>query len=166
MEISRQRRRSSLLEGSTTTCPTCKGTGHLRSTESSALVALRGLEKEGTRGRAKRVRISVPTSVAIYLLNEKRDHLLMIEQRFAMSISVTADDSILAPEFSIEALENREPGEELPIAPLSVESIEAIEIDDTSDEDEDDDDDNNGDKDERDTCNIDDDVAATMSWSA
>ena len=138
MEISRQRRRSSLLEGSTTTCPTCKGTGHLRSTESSALVALRGLEKEGTRGRAKRVRISVPTSVAIYLLNEKRDHLLMIEQRFAMSISVTADDSILAPEFSIEALENREPGEELPIAPLSVESIEAIEIDDTSDEDDDD----------------------------
>ena len=139
MEISRQRRRSSLLEGSTTTCPTCKGTGHLRSTESSALVALRGLEKEGTRGRAKRVRISVPTSVAIYLLNEKRDHLLMIEQRFAMSISVTADDSILAPEFSIEALENREPGEELPIAPLSVESIEAIEIDDTSDEDDDED---------------------------
>ena len=134
MEISRQRRRSSLLEGSTTTCPTCKGTGHLRSTESSALVALRGLEKEGTRGRAKRIRISVPTAVAIYLLNEKRDHLLMIEQRFSMRISVEADDSILAPEFSIEALENREPGEELTMAPLSVESIEEIEIPDTPEE--------------------------------
>ncbi|WP_291842655.1 ribonuclease E/G [Maricaulis sp.] len=134
MEISRQRRRSSLLEGSTTTCPTCKGTGHLRSTESSALVALRGLEKEGTRGRAKRIRISVPTSVAIYLLNDKRDHLLMIEQRFSMSISVAADDSILAPEFAIEALETREPGEELTIAPLSVESIEEIEIPEIPDE--------------------------------
>ncbi|MDF1767345.1 ribonuclease E/G [Maricaulis sp.] len=134
MEISRQRRRSSLLEGSTTTCPTCKGTGHLRSTESSALVALRGLEKEGTRGRAKRIRISVPTAVAIYLLNEKRDHLLMIEQRFSMRISVEADDSILAPEFSIEALENREPGEVLTMAPLSVESIEEIEIPDTPEE--------------------------------
>ncbi|RKR03062.1 Rne/Rng family ribonuclease [Maricaulis maris] len=136
MEISRQRRRTSLLEGSTTTCPTCKGTGHLRSTESSALVALRGLEKEGTRGRAKRIRISVPTAVAIYLLNDKRDHLLMIEQRFSMNVLVTADDTILAPEFTIEALENREPGEELTIAPLSVESIEEIEIPDVPDEDE------------------------------
>jgi ribonuclease E len=141
MEISRQRRRSSLLEGSTTTCPTCKGSGHLRSTESSALVALRGLEKEGTRGRAKRIRISVPTAVAIYLLNDKRDHLLMIEQRFSMSIAVTADDTILAPEFSIEALENREPGEELVMAPLSVESIEEIEIPDVPEEDDSDTDD-------------------------
>jgi len=136
MEISRQRRRSSLLEGSTTTCPTCKGSGHLRSTESSALVALRGLEKEGTRGRAKRIRISLPTAVAIYLLNDKRDHLLMIEQRFSMNIAVTADDTILAPEFTIEALETREPGEELTLAPLSVESIEEIEIPETPDEEE------------------------------
>ncbi|WP_203293334.1 Rne/Rng family ribonuclease [Maricaulis parjimensis] len=128
MEISRQRRRTSLLEGSTTPCPTCRGTGHLRSTESSALVALRGLEREGTRGKSKRVRISVPTDVAIYLLNDKRDHLMQIEERFSMRIIVAADDSILAPEFTIEALESREPGEELQIAPLSVESIEEISI--------------------------------------
>ena len=139
MEISRQRRRTSLLEGSTVPCPTCRGSGHLRSTESSALVALRGLEREGTRGKAKRVRISVPTSVAIYILNDKRDHLLAIEQRFAMRIVVAADDTIMAPEFTIEALESREPGEELPVAPLSVESVEEIDIPDpveTSDEDE------------------------------
>ncbi|MHA6288438.1 Rne/Rng family ribonuclease [Maricaulis sp. CAU 1757] len=129
MEISRQRRRTSILEGSTTTCPTCQGTGHVRSAESSALVALRGLEKEGTRGKAKRVKISVPTSVALYLLNEKRDHLLAVEQRFHMSIQVGADDSILTPEYSIDALESRAPGEEPPVAPLSVESIEEIEID-------------------------------------
>lgn len=136
MEISRQRRRTSLLEGSTTTCPTCRGTGHLRSTESSALVALRGLEREGTRGKSKRVRISVPTDVAIYLLNDKRDHLMQIEERFSMRIIVAADDTILAPEFTVEALESREPGEELQIAPLSVESIEEISIPDVDDEDE------------------------------
>ena len=56
-----------LLEGSTVPCPTCRGSGHLRSTESSALVALRGLEREATRGKAKRVRISLPTAVAIYI---------------------------------------------------------------------------------------------------
>ncbi|MED5548448.1 MAG: ribonuclease E/G [Pseudomonadota bacterium] len=128
MEISRQRRRTSLLEGSTVPCPTCRGSGHLRSTESSALVALRGLEREATRGKAKRVRISLPTAVAIYILNDKRDHLLAIEERFAMRIAVSADDTIMAPEFTIEALESREPGEELPVAPLSVESVEEIDI--------------------------------------
>jgi ribonuclease E len=128
MEISRQRRRTSLLEGSTTPCPTCRGSGHLRSTESSALVALRGLEREGTRGRAKRLRISVPTAVAIYLLNDKRDHLMSIEERFSMRVLVESDDTILAPDFTVEALESREPGEEIPVAPLSVESIEEVDV--------------------------------------
>ena len=115
MEISRQRRRSSLIEGSTEPCPHCKGTGYVRSTESSALVALRGLEKEGMRGRAKRVRISLPTAIAIYTLNEKREHLLAIEERFQMRISVASDDEIIAPEFVIEPVELRAPGEELVI---------------------------------------------------
>ena len=115
MEISRQRRRTSLIEGSTETCPHCKGSGYIRSVESSALVALRGLEKEGMRGRAKRIRISLPTSIAIYMLNEKRDHLLAIEERFQMNISVASDDEIIAPEFVIEAIELRAPGEEFVI---------------------------------------------------
>ncbi|WP_300528584.1 ribonuclease E/G [Maricaulis sp.] len=127
MEISRQRRRTSLIEGSTTECPHCGGTGHLRSSESSALVALRGLEQEGTRGRSKRVRISVPTAVALYLLNEKRDHVLDIEQRFQMRVIVAADDDLIAPALRIEPLESREPGQELQIAPLSVESVDEIE---------------------------------------
>src|SRR3546814_9416756 len=37
MELSRQRLRPSLFEASTQLCPHCKGTGHVRSTESSAL---------------------------------------------------------------------------------------------------------------------------------
>lgn len=115
MEISRQRRRTSLIEGSTEPCPHCKGSGYIRSVESSALVALRGLEKEGMRGRAKRVRISLPTAIAIYMLNEKRDHLLAIEQRFQMNISVSSDDAIIAPEFVIEVMEMRAPGEEFVI---------------------------------------------------
>ena len=123
MEISRQRRRTSLIEGSTETCPHCKGSGHIRSVESSALVALRGLEKEGMRGRAKRVRISLPTAIAIYMLNEKRDHLLAIEQRFQLNISVASDDEIIAPEFVIEAVELRAPGEEF-IIPRQVAIID------------------------------------------
>lgn len=136
MELSRQRRRASIIEGSTTTCPSCQGTGHIRSVESSALVALRGLEKEGMRGRTKRIRISVPTAIALYLLNDKRDHLLSIEERFSMHIAVSANDQLIAPNFTIEALESREPGEQVAVAPLSVESIEEIDTSDMPDPEE------------------------------
>ncbi|MEC9250284.1 MAG: ribonuclease E/G, partial [Pseudomonadota bacterium] len=138
MEISRQRRRTSLIEGSTTECPTCGGSGHLRSNESSALVALRGLEQEGTRGRAKAIRISVPTAIALYLLNEKRDHLLSIEERFEMRIMVAANDHLTAPTFNIDLLDTREPGQELKIemAPLSVESIDEIDAEEPEAEEE------------------------------
>ncbi|HTN41940.1 MAG TPA: ribonuclease E/G, partial [Asticcacaulis sp.] len=44
MEISRQRRRSGVLEGTTHVCEHCGGTGRVRSVESSALSALRSLE--------------------------------------------------------------------------------------------------------------------------
>lgn len=136
MELSRQRRRASIIEGSTTTCPSCQGTGHIRSVESSALVALRGLEKEGMRGRTKRIRISVPTAIALYLLNDKRDHVLSIEERFSMNIEVSANDQLIAPDLTIEALETREPGEQVAVAPLSVESIEEIDTSEMPDPDE------------------------------
>jgi ribonuclease E len=44
MEMSRQRLRTGVLEGSTSQCPHCQGTGIIRSTESIALAVLRGLE--------------------------------------------------------------------------------------------------------------------------
>ncbi len=44
MEMSRQRMRTGVLEGSTSQCPHCQGTGIIRSVESVALAVLRGLE--------------------------------------------------------------------------------------------------------------------------
>jgi ribonuclease E len=105
MEMSRQRRRTSLVEGSTNVCPHCSGTGYIRSVESSALVVMRTLEEEGVRGRSAHVRLSCPTDVALYLLNEKRDHLHSIEQRYAMRVTIKADDSLMRPACSLERLE-------------------------------------------------------------
>ena len=51
MEISRQRRRTGILEGTTHVCPHCQGAGRVRSVESSALSALRAVEAEGLARR-------------------------------------------------------------------------------------------------------------------
>ncbi|HWA60882.1 MAG TPA: ribonuclease E/G, partial [Caulobacteraceae bacterium] len=50
MEISRQRRRTGILEGTTHVCPHCQGAGRVRSVESAALSALRAVEMEALRG--------------------------------------------------------------------------------------------------------------------
>ncbi|HAQ36789.1 MAG TPA: ribonuclease E/G, partial [Alphaproteobacteria bacterium] len=139
MEISRQRRRTSLLEGSTKACPTCKGAGFVRSTESSALVALRALEEEGAKDRADRVRLTVPTDVALYLLNEKRDDVLAIETRSAMRVIISADPDLTPPDCRIEMLEPR--GADSPRRPAPVAVTPEIEPEDTYVEDIDEDED-------------------------
>src|SRR6185437_14881337 len=75
LELSRQRLRPSLLEASTQPCPHCGGTGHIRSTESTALHVLRAIEEEGMRRRSAEISVAVPSSVALYILNQKRGAL-------------------------------------------------------------------------------------------
>src|ERR1035437_5198081 len=49
MELSRQRLRPSLGEGSTITCPRCNGIGHIRGIESTALHILRIIQEEAMK---------------------------------------------------------------------------------------------------------------------
>lgn len=108
MEISRQRRRTSILEGSTVTCPHCAGKGYQRTPSSSSLVALRALEEEGARMRASKVRITLPTDVALYLLNEKRDNVLSLEARYNFRVLIAADPDLIPPDCQVDVLESRE----------------------------------------------------------
>lgn len=107
MEMSRQRRRTSLVEGSADICPHCQGNGHIRSIESSALVALRTVEEEGVRGRAAHLRLTCSPEVALYVLNEKRDHLNAIEARYDLRVTVSADDGLNRPACNLERMESR-----------------------------------------------------------
>jgi ribonuclease E len=107
LEMSRQRRRTSLVEGSSDMCPHCQGAGYVRSLESSGLVALRTLEEEGVRGRTAHMKISCSPEVALYLLNEKREHLKAIEARYQMRVTVDASDTLVRPACEAERLESR-----------------------------------------------------------
>ena len=108
MEISRQRRRRSLLEGSSSSCENCGGVGRKRSVESSALLAIRAVEEEGVRGLAKRIRLKVSPNVALYLFNEKRDLLQHVDAEFNVFTELVSDDSLHRPHFEIERVELRD----------------------------------------------------------
>jgi ribonuclease E len=104
LELSRQRLRPSLIEASTEICRHCRGTGHVRSTESTALHVLRGIEEEGIRNRSAALNITVPTAVALYILNNKRAALAELEQRHNLRLTVGGDDSLIPPDYRMERL--------------------------------------------------------------
>ncbi|HEV2188912.1 MAG TPA: Rne/Rng family ribonuclease [Stellaceae bacterium] len=111
MEMSRQRLRPSLAEASTQPCPHCGGTGFIRSTESTALYVLRSIEEEGARGRSAEICIYVPTTVALYILNQKRESLAQIEARYGLRVAVGQDDTLIPPNFRLERLRAYAAGE-------------------------------------------------------
>ncbi|MGB3808983.1 MAG: ribonuclease E/G [Parvibaculum sp.] len=107
LEMSRQRMRSGVLEGSTVTCPHCMGTGIVRSVESMALHVLRGVEAEAIKGRAAAFTAKVPVDVAVYILNQKRSNLLDIEERYGTSVYIEAEPMLKGSEHRIEQAEAR-----------------------------------------------------------
>ncbi len=70
----------------------------MRSTESTALHVLRAIEEEGIRNRSTALVISVPTTVALYILNNKRAALAELEQRHNLRLTVSGDDALIPPD--------------------------------------------------------------------
>ncbi len=112
LELSRQRLRPSLLENSTEICPHCEGTGRIRSVESTALHVLRGIEEEAIRRRASEIVVSVPTPVALYILNHKRANVAEVEERYALRVLIVGDDELIPPHYEIERTRARVGGEQ------------------------------------------------------
>ncbi len=127
LEMSRQRLRPSLVEASTQPCPHCGGSGFIRSTESTALYVLRSIEEEGIRRRSAEVCVYVPTMVALYILNHKRDSLAQLESRYGIHVLMAQDDTLIPPAFRLERLRAYGPGEAVAVAPAPL--TQAIEID-------------------------------------
>ncbi|AXK80424.1 ribonuclease E/G [Pseudolabrys taiwanensis] len=96
MEMSRQRIRTSVLESSTEKCPVCGGSGHVRSVSSVALQCLRAVEEMLNKGATHNLIVRTRSEVALYMLNHKRAHLRALEERFRITITVSADAGVNA----------------------------------------------------------------------
>ena len=102
MEMSRQRLRTGVLEGSTTQCAHCQGTGIIRSTESVALAVLRGLEDAITAGAQTSLVATTTPTVALYILNSKRAYVTDMEARHGYTVTVLGSERIQGANFTID----------------------------------------------------------------
>jgi ribonuclease E len=101
---------------------------------------LRSIEEEGMRRRSAEICVHVPTTVALYILNQKRDSLVQLEARYAIRVLVAQDDALIPPAFRLERLRAYAAAEPavLPAAPLTQASVsdeeEEEEIDEAAEE--------------------------------
>jgi len=109
MELSRQRLRPALNEGSHITCPRCNGTGVIRDAESSALHALRLIQEEAMKEGTAAVHAQVPVEVATFLLNEKRTDIAKMEARLKVNLVLIPNKHLETPHHQIERLRHDDP---------------------------------------------------------
>lgn len=93
--LSRQRLRSSFMESSYVACPHCMGAGVVPSIQTAAIIMFRHLQEKLLAKSAQKIIMTVPTDVAIYLLNHKRAELAEMEAKFDTEIVIVGDDSLL-----------------------------------------------------------------------
>ncbi len=102
LEMSRQRLRQGVVEVSTMPCPVCQGVGHIRSTESVALMVLRSIEDHlRTQGPAN-LTVGASAEASLYILNHKRSYLRDIEKRYGVTIVIQPDEKAHGAHFSLE----------------------------------------------------------------
>ncbi|MEM7318043.1 MAG: Rne/Rng family ribonuclease [Pseudomonadota bacterium] len=102
LEMSRQRLRPGMIEATTQPCPSCHGTGLIRSDDNMSLSILRQIEEEGTRRRSREVLVRCPVNIANFLMNQKREHVAQIEARYGLSVRIEGDVHLVSPDFTLE----------------------------------------------------------------
>ncbi|MBU2284800.1 MAG: Rne/Rng family ribonuclease, partial [Gammaproteobacteria bacterium] len=109
MEMSRQRLKPALSEGSSIPCPRCGGSGHIRDTESSALQILRIIQEESMKDNTAAVHVQVPVEVASFLLNEKRPEIAKIELKQRVTVLMVPSKTLETPNYKLERLKHDDP---------------------------------------------------------
>ncbi|RCS30747.1 S1 RNA-binding domain-containing protein [Rhodanobacter denitrificans] len=111
LEMSRQRLRPSLGEATQIVCPRCEGHGHIRGVESLSLSTLRLIEEHAMKDNTGQVLVQAPSSVANFLLNEKRASVVEIELRHKAHVVIVADEKLETPHIEIQRIREADMGE-------------------------------------------------------
>ncbi|HJV22326.1 MAG TPA: ribonuclease E/G, partial [Holophagaceae bacterium] len=111
--MTRQRIRPSLQHVNHEGCPTCQGTGKVKTIEALVLSVLRRIKGIAARGDVKELRIKLHPDIASSVLNGKRRDIAELEERNDIHVLVIADWSTPYGEMAAE-IERHEEDREKP----------------------------------------------------
>jgi len=89
--MTRQRIRPSLQHVNHETCPTCTGTGKVKTLEAMVLSVVRRLHGILTKGGIGEIRVKLAPAIAAAVLNQKRRDLMQMEEESDAKIIIQAD---------------------------------------------------------------------------
>ena len=118
LEMTRQRIKDALAEGTFLPCPHCAGSGRVKSVEAQAVAFLRKLQAGVAKGPMGRVEGEVPLDVATYLLNSKRHELVEMEERYQLEINIHGRPDFVAGTTEL-TFHKREQEDELYLPPVT-----------------------------------------------
>ncbi len=98
IEMTRQRIRPSIKRSVYKECPSCGGTGVVKSAESMAIEVVRKLLMCAHTGQVARITVTVEEEVANYINNKKRRDLVELEQQNNVEVQVVPGEG-LSPEY-------------------------------------------------------------------
>ncbi len=101
MQISRQKLGSPIESGNYRICESCRGRGTVRSVETLALFYLRRIQTGASRKPVVKVECRFPLDVSQYLLNNKRQELIELEEKYETGIIIISDPALKPAEHEI-----------------------------------------------------------------
>ncbi len=102
LELSRQHLGLNILRGSYKECPTCQGSGLVRSTETTALGYYRKIWTTLVQKKPAVLKAVLPSDAANYILNRKREEILNLENMYKANIIIEPSATALSHEGYIE----------------------------------------------------------------
>jgi len=103
IEMTRQRIRPSLRKSIFRDCPTCAGTGTVKTAESMAIEVMRTLQLSGMREDVTRLNITVHDDVATWLNNKKRREITQFEDETHIQLHVDGKEDVSPEHLAFEA---------------------------------------------------------------
>ncbi|HXC93608.1 MAG TPA: Rne/Rng family ribonuclease, partial [Geobacteraceae bacterium] len=123
LEMSRQRIKQTLEQGSVLDCPHCSGRGKVKGVENMAISFLRKVHAAAAKGTAAEVRGELPLEVAYYLLNRKKRELAQIENDYDIEVTIKGKPSFLMNQLELVAIK-REKAVHAEHPPLQIQAEE------------------------------------------
>jgi ribonuclease E len=101
IEMTRQRQGPSLHRNLYTDCPECRGTGHVKLSESVSLDAMRMIQFAAHHEQVHKIVLSLSSEVAFRLLNQKRGFICQVEAETNKSIVIHGNASFTSDQMEI-----------------------------------------------------------------
>ncbi len=108
IEMTRQRKRPSILHTYYEQCPTCQGLGQILSKESLSLQIERWVKRAGVSSRENKIRILANPTIARFIIEENEGRLAELQDEYKIDIYIAEDPSLGLDEFQVYSLATNE----------------------------------------------------------